>query len=519
MAALTHVSMWSEHHGWKRIAALEAARLHPGGTVSARSGLFKCDLCGQYVILTNGDKKTRYFEHSAYETSKDCPDRTFGSSRLFEYQAQEYELPLRLVSVEADRFSLELGLLYVPREQLRRQKLQQVSIQPRGDVSQSFVYSFERLNPDSITYLPVGEIPASEYLIEAGDELSKIWPRHIEGIDPKGSVFDARTGKKLPRNADVRLKKNYYLVTTRLFSNNIFGVEVMRLCKRKIAWNTWYVFQITATGFTEDAARFFLDLHCNLTEFPAVIQPIWPLCIQSPYVIKHHQDNLFLYVRGTSNIVTKLFPDARCNKFPCPLESSALLFINCSDRQQLVSAGRANVLQYTYLWRESLDKISATPLVEICDIKGGKQEGGLQNRLPMQCLLLIRPAFEGTVIMKARGAIIEKRHLAADEKSELDNIWFGCEITILQGLDIVWKVRYERKKHFRGTDDLEILSRLVQFSGKEVAVSHTLGAAAEWLHDYSQVKSWLYQKIRIGRMPEDALRYFKLFIAKQKSKN
>ena len=31
--------MWSEH-GWKKITANEAARLHSGGTVSVASGLF-----------------------------------------------------------------------------------------------------------------------------------------------------------------------------------------------------------------------------------------------------------------------------------------------------------------------------------------------------------------------------------------------------------------------------------------------------------------------------------------------
>ena len=64
----------------------------------------------QYVILTDGDERIRYFKHSAYETSKDCPERTFGSSASFEYQAQEYELPLRLASDENDRFGLELWL-------------------------------------------------------------------------------------------------------------------------------------------------------------------------------------------------------------------------------------------------------------------------------------------------------------------------------------------------------------------------------------------------------------------------
>ena len=60
MASLTHVCMWSDN-GWKRITAEQAARLHPGGTVSAHSGLFMCELCGQYVGLSNGKIYTRYF--------------------------------------------------------------------------------------------------------------------------------------------------------------------------------------------------------------------------------------------------------------------------------------------------------------------------------------------------------------------------------------------------------------------------------------------------------------------------
>ena len=51
MASLNHVCMWSEH-GWTRVTAEEAGKLHPGGTVSALSGLFMCELCGQYVTLT-----------------------------------------------------------------------------------------------------------------------------------------------------------------------------------------------------------------------------------------------------------------------------------------------------------------------------------------------------------------------------------------------------------------------------------------------------------------------------------
>lgn len=61
--ALTHVKMWKDHD-WVKITAKQAAALHPGGTVSASSGLFMCDLCGQYVTLTHGEKVVSYFKHS-----------------------------------------------------------------------------------------------------------------------------------------------------------------------------------------------------------------------------------------------------------------------------------------------------------------------------------------------------------------------------------------------------------------------------------------------------------------------
>ena len=53
MASLTHVCVWSKN-GWKRITPEEVAREHSRGGVSARSGIFMCSLCGQYVTFFNG---------------------------------------------------------------------------------------------------------------------------------------------------------------------------------------------------------------------------------------------------------------------------------------------------------------------------------------------------------------------------------------------------------------------------------------------------------------------------------
>lgn len=151
MASLTHVCMWSDN-GWKRITAEQAARLHPVGTVSAHSGLFMCELCGQYVILTDGDIRIRYFKHSAYEKSKDCPERTFGAGYSISYGSQEHDLPIRITSVSSSSFSFEVGLIRAPISSLGKDFC--IEIKPKGAFDIPYVYTKERLNYDSITYLP-----------------------------------------------------------------------------------------------------------------------------------------------------------------------------------------------------------------------------------------------------------------------------------------------------------------------------------------------------------------------------
>ena len=61
MASLTHVCMWSDN-GWKRITAEQAAKLHPGGTVSAHSGL-----CVNYVGSMSPLLMVR-FKHATLDT-------------------------------------------------------------------------------------------------------------------------------------------------------------------------------------------------------------------------------------------------------------------------------------------------------------------------------------------------------------------------------------------------------------------------------------------------------------------
>lgn len=208
MASLTHVCVWSDN-GWKRITVEQATRLHPGGTVSAHSGLFMCELCGQYVILTDGDVRVRYFKHSAYEKSKDCPERTFGNNYSISYNSREHDLPIRITNVSSSSCGFEIGLIRAPISSLGKDF--RIKIRPKGELDACYVFTKERLNIDRITYLSIGERPFEKYTLSfqnGSDKLREFWPNEVNGIDPEGTLFEKESGKNFYMIPMLKLGKN-----------------------------------------------------------------------------------------------------------------------------------------------------------------------------------------------------------------------------------------------------------------------------------------------------------------------
>lgn len=506
MASLTHVCMWSGN-GWKRITAEQAVRLHPGGTVSAHSGLFMCELCGQYVILTDGDIRRRYFKHSAYEKSKDCPERTFGADYSISYSSQDHYLPIRITNVSATSFSFEVGLIRAPISSLSKDFC--IEIRPKGVFDVRYVFTKERLNYDSITYLPIGERPFEKYIINfqnGNDNLHEFWPTEIKGIDPEGTLFDKASGKKLFYDADVEIGKEYYLLKRGYIDRKSYSsMRIRKIMQKWMGWENWALYVVSASAFNEDAARFYLEFHCRLTDHPVSLRPVWPLFVEGNYIVKHNQNGMYMLIKGNVAVV-KTFPSVTVCQLNYNSSQHKLYEVFCSGRQQLISAGRTQALKYIYFWKEPLDQEGLHPEVSVTDLAGTKVDPGEMDTLPHTKTLRFKSKFDGELIVFNNNHVVDKRKISADKYTELDGLSYGLSVQVVIGLDVIWQIDFKKKQSIVAKDEFDILKRITNISGVTISVPHSLRNMLAGLSCYPQVCCWMRKCIKNGVINEQSYR-------------
>ena len=506
MASLTHVCMWSDK-GWKRITAEQAAKMHPGGTVSAYSGLFMCELCGQYVTLTDGYKNARHFRHSSHEKSKDCPERTFGANYAISYDSQDHDLPIRIVDVSSTSFRFELGLIRAPISTLG--KSFRVEIRPKGEADVCYMYTKERLNCDGITYLPIGETPYERYtlgILNGNERLREFWPTEIKGIDPGGTLFEKGSGRRLIYDADVEIGKEYYLIIRGfIYREPRNGICIQEILRKRFGRQTWSLYVVSASAFNEDAARFYLNFHCRLTDHPVSLQPVWPLFVEGNYVIRHNQNSMYMLVDGNAAAV-KTFPTVAVRQLNNNASQQKLYEVLCAGRQQLISAGRTRALQYTYLWKEPLDQAGSIPEVLITDMEGEAVPPGETYVLPRQRTLRIKSAYDGEFVIRNDNRILDKRKIAADKTLEIDGLEYGLCVEVVIGHDTVWQADFRKQQSFDEGDENEIIRQLTHVSGATIPAPHALRNILIGMKRYPLVCRWIRECMKGGTINEQAFR-------------
>ena len=441
--ALDHVCNWIDGRGWTRITLDEILDEYSyRGTVSAKSQLFMCDACGQFVLLANGEQR-QYFKHSAQEADKNCPDRSrFCSDWTKSSKPPPHDLPLRIRVTTAD-FYFELGLICLPREVFETVFDSRLSITPLGRSARNFSLADELLD-DDVTWLNVGDNPAKSYALSLTPECSATefyWSRSTRGVDASGTVFDADNGRKLPPDSNVQLNRQYYLLTTKELGEVPTHVQCKLQCAKRHDQETWRLYSIMATALTGDAAKFFLTYHCRLTDTPIEIHPLWSIHTKigktEPYVIRHNARTMYFCISG----------DTKAGAFPRAVMKTIadnLFRIDCNSRQQIISSGRAQPLKYLYLLRDFPTFEIKQPVVEVTDIAGVRIADGVSNALPKSRRLQVRAECDGCIAIDRNGVVENRIVLHADALIEIDSLAFGMEVRIFQGLDCVWRLRYEK---------------------------------------------------------------------------
>ena len=447
---LTHVCMWSAK-GWVPTTAAEVVRAHPNvGTVSARHELFFCEICGQYVTLANGSQR-KYFKHSSSEKDKTCKQRARNFYKLDWTKADEDHPP-----------QLEPPLIIC-------------------------VGKYELHFECDGKYLSTGNV--------------------IAKLDERGELFSSTSGKRLLPDSDVRLGKQYYLLTTN--SPGLIQTDI-EINDTGMHYRQWRLYELKATALTEDAAKFFLRYHCRLTAHPISLRVLYPIYTLDRYKIRHDARELYMYLEGNANF----FPRASYTKLSD--DGSGKLISFCSNtRQQLtVLAGRAQPLKALYFKREMPTFDLDMPTVEVADIAGARiVEGveGVLHVLPRDRVLRLRAEFDGYVELERDGYVEDRIDFRADEPTDVIGIGFGLTIKIFVGLDCVRAIRYERSENDSASDE-ETYRRLELGRGRLILISHAWGALLDRLKDYPLVAGWLRKTIRAGHARSGSWEAFRRFV-------
>ncbi|MCI6863368.1 hypothetical protein [Anaerobiospirillum succiniciproducens] len=502
---LQHVCKWTEH-GWQPTTPEAEILNSHGAGISSKSCLLLCSLCGQYALLAAGPKIRPHFKHSKSEEIKVCQERARRNNGQLNYDPHKRDLPLRIRYVTKDSFRLELGFIRAPIDKFNHDFF--VKIHGKGCGNHVVIYNKERFNNGRITYLDVGHLPYSSFSIELSKDnkvLRQYWPQTVSGVHSYGALFDKETGLMLPYDADVTINKSYYLLKPQSASFRTFGC--IEIDGGSTCCNDWVLYEVRALSFDHEAAKFFLQFHCRLTNSPVSFQPLWPLYVEGAFCNKHNSDSLYALVSGHVTAVHSLPIKAAQPLYEVP-SGQKVYKINCSDRQMLVTAGRVSILSSTYLWREKLVKDTVKPDALVTDGNNNELKTGQDISLLTETSLHIKINFDGCVVISRDGAIYSKQTLKTDVVNIVHGISYNCSIKILVGFDTIWyaNIVYKGKPKQDQLIESDLLRRLNSTHTNLIPTPHAMRNIQAKLKHYPEIQAWIRQRIKCGTMNEHAYR-------------
>lgn len=119
----------------------------------------------------------------------------------------------------------------------------------------------------------------------------------------------------------------------------------------------------------------------------------------------------------------------------------------------MISAGRTQALQYTYFWKEPLNRVGSSPTILVMDLLGSEVTHGETNVLPYNKTLLFKSTFDGEITISNNNRVVDKQKIFADKQIELDGLSYGASVQVVIGLDIVWKIDFKKQQSIIANDD------------------------------------------------------------------
>jgi hypothetical protein len=536
--SLHHVCEWNNTtHRWERISIDEAKKKYPMG-LSSRSHVFMCELCGQVVTLTEESRKTvAYFRHSRGEANKTCPDRDEYQKGAFSFEASQGTLPLRL-KLKEDGITFDTLEIGIPKAFVR-ESLQSIKIlNKQGTVAKT--YNAERLYDDVTTYLNVGDPFSVSYQVYFYETRIKLIdgykfgisnPMVIEGLDPDGTIFDGQSGKKIPKDGNVKINHTYYFLLQNkklpLRNGNNLEISLLGSCGQQ---EDWRVYKVKGKSYKPETIEFFAEYHARVSEDPVKLIPFWPQTVQDGYIFWHDADRLFFYVQG-EYVKLKGYPAVTGDAARTfPLEKNEafstrnLVEFPVREKHQIVSIGRQSVLQYLYIWRKAFETPHIEkPKFQVKDKAGNLLEEYQTIPLSQSKALEISSEVDGYLEIRDTQQIVQNRiKVKADTPNYLTDLDIrnGYRLVFYQGLDPVWKAFIEasKQKHEENRNeaidqnsghdvkDTALYQKLCSCRGATLPVSLAMKRLCFQYRRDTRIYTWLRKQMLQGKMPLHAYR-------------
>lgn len=496
MGALNHVLMICDK-GWKKVSVEEASKIYHD-TVSASSGVFMCDLCGQPVTFTKGEKNARYFRHTK-DADAYCPEKIVGTGAP-KYDINNLGLPIRLVNVSREGFGFEIGIIN-PMHRDFTNKQGQIKIFSDGLSSNPVTFNVSRLADKFMTYLPIGDRPSIRYRIEVTGVSDLGLPKVVDGIGSQ-AVFEVETGKKLETDDDLKVGSEYFLFTRYL--RPMIGRDIeLKHVTSKMPWN---IYKFIVKRFTEDAAKDILrSLKLRLTTVPTTMQLVWPLYVENPFLAKVQSDLIWVHCRSLSPMFFKTNPVTPFKPYS-GVNGCNVYAVKINNNQQLISSGRyMRLLEYKYIDVGPINNVRHSLEGVVKDKNGKDITCGETNELPLERELKVTLPYDGFLLIKHDGDILYREELKSDYTSKITSLSFGDTIEVYMGLDLVWSLTFIKKQDV--LDENKVISKLKGYNGKRIPFGHEAGKLARDALKYPKLKRWIYSQFRKGSIDIRALLY------------